>query len=113
MLNEILDYFEHSVVAPTSSAFIQQREKILIEAWAFLFNSFNNACQSFSEATLYGYHIYAVDGSNVNIYRNPDDEETFIHEGNRGYNAIHINALFDLLNCTYNDVVFSGKKKGS
>lgn len=111
MPNEILDFFEHSVSAPSSSAFIQQRKKILTEAWAFLFHSFVHACSPFSDAAMFGYRVFAIDGSDVNIYRNPDDEETFIHEGERGYNAIHINALYDLLNHTYHDVVFQGKKK--
>ncbi len=111
MPNEVLDFFEHSVSAPTSSAFIQQRKKILTQAWEFLFHSFEQACSPFSGISRYGFHIYACDGSDVNICRNPDDEETFIHEGEIGYNAIHINALYDLLNHTYHDVVFQGKKK--
>ena len=111
MPNEILDFFHHSLSAPTSSAFLQQRKKVLSEAWDFLYHSFEQACSPFSGISRYGFHIYACDGSDVNICRNPDDEETFIHEGERGYNAIHINALYDLLNHTYHDVVFQGKKK--
>ena len=111
MPNEILDFFDHSVSAPSSSAFIQQRKKVLTEAWDFLFHSFVQSCSSFSDTSMHGYHIFAVDGSDANIYRNPNDEDTFIHEGERGYNALHINALYDLLNRTYHDVVFQGKKK--
>ena len=111
MPNEVLDFFDHSVSAPTSSAFIQQRKKILTQAWEFLFHSFEQACSPFSDISRYGFHIYACDGSDVNICRNPDDEETFIHEGEKGYNAIHINALYDLLNHNYHDVIFQGKKK--
>ena len=44
MPNEILDFFNHSISAPSASAFIQQRKKILTEAWAYLFHSFNEAC---------------------------------------------------------------------
>ena len=43
MPNEVLDFFDHSVSAPTSSAFIQQRKKILTQAWEFLFHSFEQA----------------------------------------------------------------------
>lgn len=111
MPNEILDFFEHAVSIPSASAFVQQRKKLLPSAWEFLFYSFNQACNSFRDSTLHGYHIYAVDGSDVNIFRNPDDEETYIHEGVCGYNAVHINALYDLLNHTYQDVIFQGKKK--
>ena len=111
MPNEVLDFFDHSADVPTSSAFIQQRKKVLTEAWDYLYHLFEQKCSPFSNLSRYGYRIYACDGSDVNIYRNPDDEETFIHEGERGYNAIHINALYDLLNHTYHDVVFQGKKK--
>lgn len=111
MPNEVLDFFDHSVSAPTSSAFIQQRKKILTQAWEFLFHSFEQACSPFSDISRYGFHIYACDGSDVNICRDPDDEETFIHEGEKGYNAIHINALYDLLNHNYHDVIFQGRKK--
>lgn len=109
--NEILDFFDHSISAPSSSAFIQQRKKILTEAWEFLFQFFRQSSSPFAELTLHGYHIYAVDGSDVNISRNPKDDETFIHEGRHGYNAIHINALYDLLNHTYHDITFQGKRK--
>ena len=35
--NEVMDYFGHTIVAPTVSAYIQQRQKILTQGWAFLF----------------------------------------------------------------------------
>lgn len=44
MSNEILDFFDHSGRIPTSSAFIQQRHKVLTDAWHFLFRSFADAC---------------------------------------------------------------------
>ena len=94
MPNEVLDFFDHSVSAPTSSAYIQQRKKILTEAWDFLFHLFEQANSPLSDISQYGFHIYACDGSDDNICRNPDDEETFIHEGEKGYKAIHINAPY-------------------
>mgnify|MGYP000354716406 FL=1 len=36
---------------------------------------------------------------------------TFIHEGEKGYNAVHINALYDIMNKTYCDFHVQGKKK--
>lgn len=35
---------------------------------------------------------------------------TFIHEGEKGYNAVHINALYDIMNKTYCDFHVQGKK---
>ena len=109
--NEVMDFFGHTLAAPSASAYIQQRQKILTEGWDFLFHSFVNECKTFEHHTYRGYRLLACDGSDVNISRNTSDEETFIHEGSRGYNMIHINALYDLLNHTYCDFIIQGKKK--
>ena len=109
--NEILDFFEHSLSAPSKSAFTQQRYKLLPEGWNFLFHSFVNQCRTLSDNLYNGYRLLACDGSDVNISRNPEDERTFIHEGERGYNAIHINALYDITNNIYCDFLVQGKKK--
>ena len=109
--NEILDFFEHSLSAPTKSAFCQQRYKLQPEGWDFLFHTFVEQCRSLSDNLYHGYRLLACDGSDVNIARNPSDERTFIHEGEKGYNAIHINALYDITNRTYCDFMVQGKKK--
>lgn len=109
--NEVLDYFGHTMNAPTKSAFVQQRDKFLPEGWDYLFHSFAAECSSFNKQFYKGYRLLAADGSDVNISRNPEDSETFIHEGERGYNAIHVNALYDILNHTYTDFLVQGKKK--
>ena len=104
--NEILDFFEHSLSAPSKSAFTQQRYKLLPEGWDFLFHSFVNQCRTLSDNLYNSYRLLACDGSDVDISRNPADERTFIHEGKKGYNAIHINALYDITNKTYCDLSF-------
>ena len=38
--NEPLDFYEHSLSAPSKSAFTQQRYKLHPEDWNFLFHSF-------------------------------------------------------------------------
>ena len=109
--NEIIDYFGHTTDSPTVSAYIQQRGKILTAGWDYLFKLFTNECLSISNPLLKGYRLMACDGSDINIFRNSEDPESFIHEGESGYNAIHLNALFDLLSCTYHDYDVQGKKK--
>ena len=109
--NEILDFFEHSLSAPSKSAFTQQRYKLLPEGWDFLFHSFVNQCRTLSDNLYNSYRLLACDGFDVDISRNPADERTFIHEGKKGYNAIHINALYDITNKTYCDFLVQGKKK--
>ena len=109
--NEVMDYFGHNLETPTVSAVTQQRDKILVSGWEHLFTLFRNECTKFYDPTYQGYRLLACDGSDVNIARNPDDHETFISEGDTGYNAIHINALYNPLSLTYHGMTFQGKKK--
>ena len=108
--NELLDFYEHSLSAPSKSAFTQQRYKLQPEGWNFLFHSFVNRAHTLSDNLYNGYRLLACDGSDVNIARDPSDERTFIHKGEKGYNAIHINALYDITNKTYCDFTVQGKK---
>lgn len=109
--NEVMDFFGHTNDCPTASAFVQQKYKFRHEGWDYLFHLFVPEGYSFRNNTYHGYRLLACDGSDVNIARNPDDEETYIHEGKTGYNAIHVNALYDLTNNTYCDFLVQGKKK--
>lgn len=109
--NEVMDFFGHENGCPTASAFVQQKYKFLHEGWNYLFHLFVSEGYSLRNDTYHGYRLLACDGSDVNIARNPGDEETFIHEGKAGYNAIHVNALYDLTNNTYCDFLVQGKKK--
>ena len=109
--NEVMDYFGHRVDSPAKSALVQQKCKVLPEAWDYLFHLFINGCRLLHDNTYREYRLLACDGSDANITRNPSDENTFIHEGCSSYNAIHINALYDITNHTYCDVLVPGKKK--
>lgn len=102
---ELFDYFPGSERYVTSSAFVQQRDKILPDAFAQLFSAFNNRC---NDNFLYnGYRLLAVDGSDVNIAKNPDSDTYF----QQGFNQFHINAIYDLMNKTYFDVVIQPSPK--
>ena len=92
---ELLDYFQFSVDTPSASAFCQQRNKLLLEAFQFLFYEFNS-CFSF-EKKYKDYQLLACDGSDLNIARNPNDAGTYFQSQptDRGFNQIHLNALFD------------------
>lgn len=102
------ELFKHprlSGIKLTPSAFVQQRSKLLPSAFEALFHEFNNACQD--KITFQGYRVFAVDGSDLNIPRDPN-ANTFIKSTERfprGYNQYHINALFDLCNKVYTDCV--------
>jgi len=93
-----------SDVSLTASAFVQQRSKLKFDFFKKLFHKFNNACKD--QKTFHGYHLYAVDGTNLNIPRDPK-AVTFITSSSNpdGYNQYHINVTFDLCNKTYADCV--------
>ena len=102
---ELLDYFQFSVDTPSASAFCQQRNKLLLEAFQFLFYEFNS-CFSF-EKKYKDYQLLACDGSDLNIARNPNDAGTYFQSQptDRGFHQIHLNALFDLCEKRYIDLV--------
>lgn len=108
---ELLEYFKFSVKTPTSSAFIQQRSKLLPEALGFVLNEFVNSFKDWK--TFKGFRLIAVDGSKVSIPLNPSDEETYVlsNKNSKGHNLLHINALYDICNKVYLDAVVQTYRK--
>lgn len=102
--NELFKFSNYNTATPTSSAFVQQKSKIDYQAFEYLFHSFISV---FKPCHFYkGYHLLAIDGSVLPIVYNPNDESTFISYGNaKGYNSVHINALYDLLSQVYTDII--------
>ncbi len=110
---EIMNYFSFDIDTPTTSAFVQQRHKILPEAFNYLFHEFTKKAMD-SFRTFNGYKLLAVDGSNLNIFYNPDDAETyFSNRANaKGFNLLQINALYDICNRAFVDIeIYSGRKQ--
>ena len=102
---EIMDLFGLDPDVGTSSAFIQQRAKILPEAFECLFHNFTS---NVDQNKLYhGLRLLAVDGSDLQIATNPNDPDSYYTEvnGRKAYNLLHINAMYDLLQHTYMDAV--------
>lgn len=102
---ELLEFTGYSVDTATVSAFNQQRGKLLPEAFEFLFHEFNSEFQDFH--THKGYRLVAFDGSDLNIAHNPEDKETYFQSltNSRGFNQLHLNAFYDLLNRRYIDAL--------
>lgn len=105
---ELYDYFKNDELM-TSSAFVQQRDKLLPEAMEYLLHEFNSQCND--TKTYEGYHLYAVDGTDVNIAKNSDSDSYIENGQNEGYNQLHVNALYDLLNKTYVDAIIQPRPK--
>ena len=108
--HEILDLFDLDPSTPTSSAFIQQRAKIIPEAFETLFHYFTNKV---SKHKLYkNLRLLAVDGSDLQITANPDDPDSFFPgvNGQKAYNLLHINAMYDLLQHIYTDAILQKRR---
>jgi hypothetical protein len=108
--HEIMDFFGLDASIGTSSAFIQQRAKILPEAFECLFRHFTSKVD---ENKLYhGFRLLAVDGSDLQIARNPNDPDSFFpgSNGQKAYNLLHINAMYDLLQHIYMDAIVQKRK---
>ena len=104
LTNELIDLFDASPGVPTASAFSQQRCKISPDAFRTVFCDFS---QEISNTFKNEIPLLAVDGSKIQIATNPNDTESFYpgSNGQKPYNLLHLNALYDLKHCIYSDVV--------
>lgn len=106
MKDELLEYFDFADRTPSHSSFHQRRGQILPEAFEFLFHKFTDSFQD--HYTDYkGYRLIACDGSDICIARNPKDQTTFFQSppNGKGFNQLHLNALYDLCNRVYVDAI--------
>ena len=103
---ELLDILGYSPNTATSSAFIQQREKLKPEALKMVMDAFNGRCSKYWKEE--DFRVLAVDGSDIQIPTNPEDVETFFpgSNGKSPYNLLHLNAMYDLNNRNYADTTF-------
>ena len=109
--HEIMDFFGLDPSTGTSSAFIQRRSTILPEAFESLFHDFS---RSVDENKLYrGLRLLAVDGSDLQIAANPKDPDSYYPgvNGQRAYNLLHTNAMYDLHQHIYVDALVQKSRK--
>ena len=83
---------------------------VLIKAEAFktIFDGFTSSISKNNDSKM---RVLAVDGSDIQIATNPDDLSSF-HPGANGqkpYNLLHLNALFDLKQKIYTDAIIQGR----
>lgn len=108
--DELLKLNEHSLSTPTASAFVQARGKIKYEAFKSIFDIFNR--KTLIIKTYKGYRLLAIDGSVLPIDNSFIDKETTIlkvNQNDKTFSAFHLNASYDLLECTYDDLVIQGQ----
>ena len=108
-----MDFFGFGPNIGTSAAFIQQRSKILPEAFQCLFRHF---ASEVDECKLYhGLRLLAVDGSDLQFAANPNDPDSYYPgvNGQQDYNLLHINAMYDLIQHTYTDAVIQKSRNAN
>lgn len=95
----------NSQIDATASAFVQARQKLSDNLLETIFHNFKIPVQK----KLNGYRLLAFDGSEIQIPYN-EKSETFNRGGikkngepRKGDNSFHLNALYDLLNKSYED----------
>lgn len=109
---ELYRYFGRNTNAPSKAAFYRQRRKLTGDALANLLYTFNNRL----EKKLYNekYQFIACDGSAADIFRNPDDPDTFFEpngKSTRGFNQVHINAFYSILDRRFTNLVIQPGRK--
>jgi hypothetical protein len=107
---ELLEAQGYDISTATTSAFVQQRDKIMPFAFEFLFHEFT---QSFSDTKKYkGFRILAVDGSDLHIATDPHSPDTYFqnHADEKGFNLLHLNAMYDLCNRLYVDCCIQSRR---
>ena len=115
---ELYDFGKIPEEIATSSAFIQQRDKLSENLFKEIFHRFVKSMTDFK--TFRGYRLYAVDGSDINIASN-EDSETYVQpckiknngERMKGHNQYHLNAIYDLLNKVYVDALLKPTPKAN
>lgn len=107
---ELLESQGYDVNTATTSAFVQQRNKILPSAVEFLFHQFT---QSYTDIKDYrGYRLLAVDGSDLHIATDSADTDTYFQSqpNTKGFNLLHLNAAYDLCNRIYVDAIVQPRR---
>lgn len=107
---ELMEFYDFNPKMVSVSAVVQRRSRILPSAFQHLFHKFN---EEFSQTNFFhGYRLYAVDGSHIHIPTIPDDYGTYCktNADSKGYNMMHLNALYDLMNKRYIDAVLQDSR---
>lgn len=84
----------------SASAFVQRRKQLNWMDFERIFESFVPKKEELK--TYKGYRVLAVDGTALNIARNPKSKSFMVNtSAPKGYNQVHVNPLYDVLNKLY------------
>ena len=107
----LIKRFKNREGTPSASAFVQRREKLLPAAMETLFQRFT-ACLR-PTRRFQGYLLLAADGSGLKSAAYPGDPASCRPGTARqhGWNLWHLNALYDLQNGIYTDVIVQKERE--
>lgn len=111
---EFLSFFQPRGKSPSASALNQVRSKLPTYAMKSVFHIFNSEVSFLKPFRC--FHFLACDGSALNITRNPDDTDDALNSSTTGYsclgyNILHLNALYDLMERRYVDAALQPVRK--
>jgi hypothetical protein len=111
--SDLMNHYDFIEDMPSASAVCQQRYKLESLAVKRVFSLFTNSFENYK--TYKGYYLLACDGSDINICHNPKDKDTYYIQtsATKGYNQLHLNALYDVLNNIYRDVYIDTARKNN
>ncbi|WP_270781635.1 IS4 family transposase, partial [Lactobacillus amylovorus] len=108
--SEIFHAFPNMNSRMTASAFEQQKAKLKPECFKEIMSELsqaNNTLQLLDNK----YLVVAIDGSDFDQPFNPESENIFRGKDGRIYCQLHVNALYDVLNKLYLDMVIQPRQK--
>jgi len=103
---EMLKYFgPKKKTMPSKASFLQQRRKLSDSLFPYIFNKFNEQIP-FTKCYK-GYHLVAIDGTDVNMVKKSDDTAYAVKQARSDnyYYQMHINSLYDILEKRFLDLV--------
>ncbi len=92
------------------SAYVQQKSKLSPKCFEHIFHSFTQQLPAKAHLD-HKYRLFAFDGSDFNQVCNPKSENIVDFYKGKPYCQIHVNAMYDLLNNTYQDCIFQPKSQ--
>ncbi len=113
LYKELLESHGYDVNTATTSAFVQQRNKILPSAVEFLFHEFTQTYTNIKDYR--GYRLLAIDGSDLQIATDPADADNYFqcHPNAKGVSFLHFNAAYDICNRLYVDAIVQSRRMGN
>lgn len=116
MGNELISIFPRASETPSTSAFVQQRNKLKSGVFDALFRSLADSIEKLQDPRLLnGLRILAVDGSDVLIPTDTSHAESLVPESSAqaAHNLLHLNAMYDLLQRIYVDELIQDHHKAN